>query len=482
MYINGEWSKSGKVLEIRNPATGEFVSEVYTVGKIETQQAIQAAKDAFPSWSAHTAEERAEYLHKIVEKLTERKEHLARTITQEMGKTIQHSRYEVDSTISFFKWYAEEARRVYGDIIPASVNNKRISVIKQPIGVVAAITPWNFPLSMTARKLGPALAVGCTVILKPSREAPLSSVELFKIFEEVNLPKGVVNLVIGNSSDIVGEIMESKDVRKISFTGSTDVGKILIRQSADTVKRVSMELGGHAPFIVFGDADIELAVSGAIKSKFGSNGQQCVCANRIYIHDSIYDEFSEQFVKAVSTMVVGNGLEENVHMGPLVNQSSVDKVMDQVNDAKSKGATVAFGGESLNEGEYNKGYFVTPTVLLNVNENMKITTEETFGPVAPLIRFTSEDDVLEKANNIEYGLASYIYTNDLSRMYRVSEKLDYGMVGVNDPAPFAAQIAFGGVKESGSGREGGKYGLEDYLEMKTISVQFKNVSEKISLK
>ena len=292
MFINGEWIKSDRILEVINPATGALVDTVYMVGREETKRAIAAAKNALPAWSGLTAEQRAEYMNRIVDKLKEKKEHLAQTITKEMGKAIHNARYEVDSTISFFKWYAEEARRVYGDIVPASAPNKRISVVKQPIGVIAAITPWNFPLSMGARKLGPALAVGCTVVFRPSREAPLSSLELFKIFDEVGLPEGVVNLVIGDSSEIVGELMENRDVRKISFTGSTEVGKKLIRQSADSVKRVSMELGGHAPFIVFEDADLDLAIEGAIKSKFASTGQQCVCANRIYVHDSIYDTFS----------------------------------------------------------------------------------------------------------------------------------------------------------------------------------------------
>jgi succinate-semialdehyde dehydrogenase / glutarate-semialdehyde dehydrogenase len=470
MYIIGEWLFTDQVLEVNNPANGQLVDKVFLVGKTETKRAIEAAKNAFPSWSALTGEQRGAYLHKVVAKLEEKKEHLAQTITKEMGKTIHNARNEVGSTIAFFKWYAEEARRVYGDLIPASAPHKRISVIKQPVGVVGAITPWNFPLSMGARKLGPALAVGCTVVFRPSREAPLSTLELFRIFDEVGLPKGVVNLVIGNSADIVGELMASPDVRKISFTGSTEVGKKLIRQSADTVKRVSMELGGHAPFIVFEDADIDLAVEGTIISKFSSNGQQCVCSNRIYVHDSIYDTFAQRFVDRVSSMVIGNGLDENVQIGPLVNQEAVEKSHEHVTDAINKGASILCGGKELSENDYKDGYYYAPTVLKDVNEEMKITYEETFGPVAPLIRFSDEDEVIEKANNTEYGLASYIYTNDLSRHYRVSEKLEFGMVGVNDPAPFAVQAPFGGIKESGLGREGGKYGLEDYLVTKLVSV------------
>lgn len=474
MYINGKWIETNHILEVKNPANGQVVDRVFLGGKEETRQAIEAAKSAFPAWSGLTGEKRASYLHKIVELLTEKKEHLAQTITKEMGKTIHNARYEVGSTIAFFKWYAEEARRVYGDLVPASAPNKRISVLKQPIGVVGAITPWNFPLSMGARKLGPALAVGCTVVLRPSREAPLSSIELFKIFDEAGLPEGVVNLVIGNSSDIVGELMSSETVRKISFTGSTEVGKKLIRQSADTVKRVSMELGGHAPFIVFEDADIDLAIEGAIISKFASTGQQCVCTNRIYVHDSIYDTFARRFADKVSSMRVGDGLDENTQLGPLVNQDGVDKAHEHVTDAAEKGAAILCGGKVLIENEYRNGYFYSPTVLAEVTEEMKITHEETFGPVAPLIRFHSEEEVIEKANNIEYGLASYFYTNDISRVHRVSEKLEYGMVGVNDAAPFAAQAPFGGVKQSGLGREGGKYGLEDYLETKMVSVAIKS--------
>ncbi|MDM5339083.1 NAD-dependent succinate-semialdehyde dehydrogenase [Fictibacillus enclensis] len=474
MYINGKFLETEQVLEIRNPANGQVVDKVFLVGKEETKRAINAAKNAFPAWSRLTGEERSAYLYRVLDILEEKKEQLAQTITKEMGKAIHNARYEVGNTIAFFKWYAEEARRVYGDLIPASAPNKRISVIKQPIGVVGAITPWNFPLSMGARKLGPALAVGCTVVFRPSREAPLSSLELFKIFDEAGLPSGVVNLVIGNASDVVGELMASEDVRKISFTGSTEVGKELIRQSADTVKRVSMELGGHAPFIVFEDADIELAIDGTVSSKFASTGQQCVCANRIYVHDSIYENFAHRFADKVSSMIVGNGLNEKTQLGPMVSQSAVDKAHDHVTDAVNKGATILCGGRALDENEYEKGYFYAPTVLVDVNEEMKITYEETFGPVAPLIRFSNEDEVLEKANNTEYGLASYLYTNDLSRAHRVSERLEYGMVGINDPAPFAVQAPFGGVKQSGLGREGGSYGLEEYLETKLVSVAIKS--------
>ncbi|MEH7113226.1 NAD-dependent succinate-semialdehyde dehydrogenase [Neobacillus niacini] len=475
MYINGEWLQTNETLEVFNPATGELVDKVCTVGILETNVAIQAAKAVFGEWSQLPADVRANYLHKTVEKLKEQAEQLAELITKEMGKSIHNAKYEVQSTISFFQWFAEEARRVYGRTIPAAADNKRITVTKQPVGVVAAVTPWNFPLSMAARKLAPALAAGCTVILKPSKEAPLSSLALFKIFDEVGIPKGVVNLVMGNSDKIVGTLMESKDVRKISFTGSTEIGKKLIRQSADSVKRVSMELGGHAPFIVFEDADLDLAIDGVIQSKFASSGQQCVCTNRVYVHDSIYDEFAVKLKERVSQLKVGDGLDASNQVGPLINEGALSKMKEQVEDAVSKGASVLFGGERITGGEYDKGFFYCPTLLLNGKEGMKILQEETFGPVAPLIRFSSEEEVIQRANDIEYGLASYFYTNDLSRMYRVSEKLEYGMVGINDSAPFSVQAPFGGVKESGLGREGGSEGIEDYLTVKMTSTRIKLV-------
>jgi succinate-semialdehyde dehydrogenase/glutarate-semialdehyde dehydrogenase len=473
MYINGEWLKSNDILKITNPVNGEIVGEVYQSGVKETEYAIKAAQDAFPAWAGLTAEQRSAFLYKVIDRLNERKEHLAQTITKEMGKPIVNARAEVNSTIAYFKWFLEEARRVYGEIIPSSFPNKRISVIKQPVGVVAAITPWNFPLSMGARKLGPALAVGCTVVLRPSREAPLSSLELVKILDEVGLPKGVVNLLIGGTKEIVDPIMASEVVRKISFTGSTDVGKVLTKQSADTLKRVSMELGGHAPFIVFDDADLDLAVEGAITSKFISAGQQCVCANRIYVHENIYNEFSRRFTERSKELVIGDGLNESTNIGPLVNSSAVTKVEEQVQDAVDKGAKLLCGGSYLEGEAFANGSFYPPTVLGDVTEEMVITYEETFGPVAPLIRFTTEEEVLQKANNTKYGLAAYFFTNDASRVHRVAERLEYGMVGINDPFPFTVQSPFGGIKESGVGREGGKQGIEDYLDIKTITHQFK---------
>jgi succinate-semialdehyde dehydrogenase/glutarate-semialdehyde dehydrogenase len=470
MYINGTWRHTGKKIQVKNPATGEVFQEVYTGGSEEAEEAVLSAHQAFSSWSQKTAVDRAKYIEMIVDKIIEKREMLARTITQEMGKSIHNARYEVDSTISFFKWFAEEARRVYGETIPASAVDKRLMVIKQPVGVVAAITPWNFPLSMIARKLAPALAAGCTVVLRPSSQSPISAIELFSIFDECELPPGVVNLVVGGADEISNVLLSHEKVRKISFTGSTEVGKSLIKQAADTMKRVSMELGGHAPFIVFEDANLDEAVDGAIAIKFNSAGQQCVCANRIYIQSSIYDKFSQLFVERTANLKIGNGLDESCQIGPLINNGAIDKVQDQVDDAVSKGATLLYGGGRLSDGEYANGSYYQPTVLANVKEGMKIVHEETFGPVAPLIRFETEEEVITKANNIEYGLASYVYTNDLSRMYRVMERLEYGIVGVNDAAPFAVQAPFGGMKESGVGREGG-HGIEDYLETKFVSIK-----------
>lgn len=472
MYINGEWQKTDERLDVLNPATSERIGEVFLVGKKETEDAVQAASRAFVDWSKKTAEARASFLRSIAQLIDDRKELFAELITKEMGKSIRNARYEVKSAIDYFNWYAEEARRVYGDTIPSSDPSKRLTTLKQPIGVVGAITPWNFPLSMIARKFAPALAAGCTIILKPAPEAPLSAVELFKVFDDVQLPKGVVNLVLGEPEEIASILMESSEVRKITFTGSTEVGKLLIRQSADTVKKVSMELGGHAPFIVFDDADLDLAVAGLIQSKFASTGQQCVCPNRIYVQDAIFNDFSVRLKEKVASLKVGNGMDETNDIGPLVNDKGLAKVHEHVEDAVNKGATVLTGGERLTGKEYDHGCFYAPTVLSDIKENMKIVKEETFGPVIPLIRFTSEEEVIEKANDTNYGLASYFYTNNLGRMHRVSERLEYGMVGVNDPAPFVVQAPFGGVKESGLGKEGGYHGLEEYLETKLVSVKF----------
>lgn len=472
MYINNEWIKTEKKIDIKNPSTGEVIDSVYSGGASETTEAINAASNAFKEWAQMTALERTSYIYKAINKMEEKRELLAQTITKENGKTIESARYEVDSTVAFFKWFAEEARRVYGETIPAPKRGKRLLHIKQPIGVVLAITPWNFPLSMAARKLAPALAAGCTVLLRPSNSSPLCSVELFKIFDECGFPPGVVNLLIGDADEIVGTAMQDKRVRKVSFTGSTEVGKQLIRQSADTVKRVSMELGGHAPYIVFDDADLDKALEGAIKIKFNCAGQQCTSINRLYVHDNIYDEFSERYVELVSNLKVADGLNEDTDVGPLINQSAITKVEQQVEDAINKGAKLLTGGKRLTTGEHANGNFYTPTVLADVNEEMEIYYEETFGPVAPIIRFSDEDEVIQKANDTIYGLGSYVFTNDVSRIYRVMEKLEYGIVGVNDPYPFSPEGPFGGFKESGIGIEGG-HGIDEYLESKFVSIGIK---------
>lgn len=469
MYINNEWIKTERKINIKNPSNGVIIDSVYSGGAIETIEAIKSASNAFREWAQMTALERTSYIYKAIAKIEEKRELLAKTITTENGKTIESARYEVDSTAAFFKWFAEEARRVYGETIPAPKRGKRLLHIKQPVGVVLAITPWNFPLSMAARKLAPALAAGCTVLLRPSNSSPLSSVELFKIFDECGFPPGVVNLLIGDADEIVGTAMQDKRVKKVSFTGSTEVGKQLIRQSADTVKRVSMELGGHAPYIVFDDADLDKALEGAIKIKFNCAGQQCTSINRLYVHDKIYDEFSKRYVDLVSALKVADGLNEDTDVGPLINQSAITKVDQQVEDAIKKGAKLLTGGKRLTTGEHANGNFYSPTVLADVDEEMDIYYEETFGPVAPMIRFSDEDEVIQKANDTIYGLGSYVFTNDVSRIYRVMEKLDYGIVGVNDPYPFSPEGPFGGFKESGIGIEGG-HGIDEYLESKFVSI------------
>lgn len=397
---------------------------------------------------------------------------LTQVITKEMGKPIKDARGETQSAIDYFRWFAEEARRVYGETIPANSNDKKIIVIKQPIGVVGAITPWNFPLSMVARKVAPALAAGCTIILKPSSKAPQSAVEITKILDEIGLPKGVFNLVIADSNETTDVFMSSSTVRKITFTGSTEIGKKLMKKSSATVKRMSMELGGHAPFIVFEDADLELAAEDLLATKFRCSGQMCTSTNRIFVQDSVAQKFTDIFVEKVSHLQAGNGMNESTSVGPVINKSAVEKITGQIEDAKMKGAEVVSGKLHLNEQEEAHGYFIKPTVLKEVNRTMEIFTEETFGPVAPIIKFSTESELLGMVNHSEYGLASYLYTNDMSRTIRISEKIEYGMVGVNDPLPFVVQSPFGGVKESGMGKEGGHQGIEGYLEVKLISIKY----------
>ncbi|WP_077600963.1 NAD-dependent succinate-semialdehyde dehydrogenase [Oceanobacillus sojae] len=467
VYINGKWRQSETRMEVRNPATNEVIKIVSTVGKAETEEAIQSAKQAFKSWKKTTFTERVTYLEEAARLLEEQSEELAQLITKENGKPIADARYEVNDGIAFLHWYAEEAKRIYGDVLPAATKDKQLFVIRRPIGVCAAITPWNFPFSMITRKIAPALATGCTIILKPASVTPLSAIKVFECFHKAGLPKGVVNLVIGKASEIGNTLTTSEDVKKITFTGSTDVGKLLLRDSAETVKASSMELGGHAPFIVFADSDIDVAIDGVLTTKFTNSGQTCVSTNRIYVEKSIAEEFTSKLVQKVEKLKIGNGLDEDVNVGPVIDSNSFEKIMNQIADAKAKNGEVICGGRQYDNG--TSGYFIEPTIISNANEDMLIAYEETFGPVVPIFTFEGEEEIIEKANHTHYGLAGYCYTKDLSRAFRMMEELEYGMVGINDPAPFAIHTPFGGVKESGLGQEGGKYGLEAYLITKYIS-------------
>jgi len=471
MYINGKWIESQDKIKVINPANGKLVDFVPVVTKNEVRKAIDAADKAFEDWSSLSAAKRASYLYKVAELMEKKKDDLAYIATLEMGKALNDMKGEIQSAIDYVQWYAEEAQRVYGETIP-SKRNKVVNVIKQPVGVVGAITPWNFPVSMITRKIAPAISVGCTVVLKPSSSSPLSAKFICEIFEEVGIPDGVVNIILGNSKDISNELLENSKVRKMSFTGSTSVGKNLIEGSAKTVKKLSLELGGHAPFIVFEDANIDMAVQQLVNGKFRCSGQACVSMNRIYIQRSIEKEFVFKLNKQVKSLTLGNGLNPETQVGPLVNSSGLQKVENQVNDAISKGANVTIGGKRSLTEEHKNGFFFEPTVLTNVNEEMYISHEETFGPVAPIFTFDTEEEVIKKANNTPFGLASYFYTNDLSRSHRVARKLDFGIVGLNDAHPISASVPFGGIKESGYGKEGGHHGLNEYLIEKLISTVY----------
>ena len=473
MYINGEWRKTEKTMPVINPATGEVVHEVCLGGRKEIQDAIAAAKQAFGAWSKQTALSRANTMLAVCAMLEKKKQVLAEMVTMEMGKPVKDALGEVQSAIDYFRWFAEEARRMDGAVIPASATDKRMLVIKQPVGVVGMITPWNFPLAMVARKMAPALAAGCTLILKPASQTPKTAIDFFKVCEEAGFPKGVINLIVASSQEVSEEFMASSDVRKITFTGSTEVGKSLIAGSANTVKRVSMELGGHAPYIVMADADIDLAVEGILLTKIRCSGQVCTASNRVYVHKSIVQEFTNRLQEVIKTVRVGNGMDPATTIGPLVNLEAVQKVTEQVEDAVKKGAKLLCGGQRLMQGEYTKGAFFPPTILTGVTPNMIIHQEETFGPVVPILVFETEEELMAMANSSQYGLASYVFTNDLSTMIRIVEGLEFGMVGVNDPRPFAVQAPFGGVKESGVGREGGHQGLDDFLETKMMCIRFK---------
>jgi succinate-semialdehyde dehydrogenase / glutarate-semialdehyde dehydrogenase len=465
-YVNGRWilSENKKTLPVTNPANNQLIGKIPNCGKIETRRAIQAASNAWPLWAAMTPKERGEILWRWAELIRENKEDLSILMTVEQGKPITESRAEIDYGNSFVEWFAEEGRRVYGDVIASNKPGQHLIVIKQPIGVVGAITPWNFPMSMITRKISPALAAGCTVVLKPASETPFSALALAVLADKAGFPPGVINVITGDASAIGTELTSNTLVRKISFTGSTKIGKLLMSQAAQSIKKISLELGGNAPFIVFDDADLDAAVSGAIASKFRNTGQTCVCANRILVQDSVYDEFAKKLLAAVKKLKMGNGLHDDVKLGPLINEKAIEKVKAHVSDAVKKGAKVLTGGKPSKLG----GLYYEPTILTNAKSDMVLANEETFGPVAPLFRFKNEKEAIMMANDTEFGLASYFYSQNIHRIWRVSEGLEYGMVGINEGIISTEVAPFGGIKESGIGREGSFYGLDDYIEIKYL--------------
>jgi succinate-semialdehyde dehydrogenase/glutarate-semialdehyde dehydrogenase len=467
-YVDGAWldADDGASIEVTNPATGEILGTVPKMGSAETRCAIEAARKALPAWRDKTAKERSVILRRWFELMMEHQDDLAVIMTSEQGKSLTEAKGEIAYGASFIEWFAEEGKRTYGETIPQHQADKRIVVIKQPIGVCAAITPWNFPTAMITRKAAPALAAGCTMVIKPASQTPYSALALCELAERAGVPRGVLSIVTGSSSAIGGELTSNPIVRKLSFTGSTEVGKILLKQCADTVKKTSMELGGNAPFIVFDDADLDAAVAGAIASKYRNAGQTCVCANRIYVQDGVYDAFAAKLAAAVGELKIGNGLESGVNIGPLIDTAAVEKVEEHIQDALNKGAAVSAGGERDALG----GTFFQPTVLVNVTPEMKIACEETFGPVAPLFRFQNEAEALQLANATQFGLASYFFSRDIGRIWRIAEGLESGMVGINTGLVSTEVAPFGGVKESGIGREGSRHGIEEYLEMKYLCI------------
>ena len=465
-YIDGAWvdADTGARIEVTNPASDEVLGTIPRLGRDETARAIEAAERALPAWRDKTAKERANILRAWFNLMMENQDDLAVLMTLEQGKPLAESKGEVAYGASFIEWFAEEGKRIYGDTIPPHQGDKRIVVIKQPVGVVAAITPWNFPNAMITRKAGPALAAGCTVVIKPATQTPYSALALAELAERAGIPAGVLNIVTGSARDIGAEVTSNPIVRKLSFTGSTEVGKLLMEQCAGTVKKISLELGGNAPFLVFDDADLDAAVEGAMMSKFRNTGQTCVCANRILVQDGVYEAFAAKLAEAVKGLKVGFGLEAGVSQGPLIDVAALEKVEEHVSDALEKGAKVAAGGSRHDRG----GTFYQPTVLTNVTTEMKVTREETFGPVAPLFRFKTEEEAIAMANDTEFGLASYFYARDLGRVWRVSEGLESGIVGINTGIISTEVAPFGGVKESGIGREGSKYGIDEFLEVKYL--------------
>lgn len=471
-FIGGEWvdADDGATFAVTNPADLSPICNVASVGAAETERAIAAAEAALPAWRDKTAKERSALLRKWFELMMANQEDLARLLSWEQGKPLTESRGEIAYGASFIEWFAEEAKRIYGDVIPHDKQGRRLVVIKQPIGVVAAITPWNFPNAMITRKAGPALAAGCTIVIKPASETPLSALALAELASRAGIPAGVVNVVTGNARAIGGELTRNPSVRKLSFTGSTGIGKMLMAQCADTMKKVSMELGGNAPFIVFDDANLDAAVAGAMASKYRNSGQTCVCTNRILVQDGVYDEFAKRLVAAVNALKVAPAHEAGAEQGPLINAKAVAKVEEHIADAVAKGAKVLAGGKPHALG----GSFFEPTVLGEVTPAMLVARDETFGPLAPIFRFKTEAEAIAMANDTEFGLASYVYTRDLGRAWRVSEALEYGMVGVNEGIISTEIAPFGGIKESGTGREGSKYGIDDYVEMKYMCLGIGN--------
>ena len=465
-YVDGAWvnARAGATINVDNPATGEIVGTVPKFGAAETRDAIEAANRAFPEWRKKTAKDRAAVLRRWFELMIANTDDLAKLMTTEQGKPLVESRGEVAYAGAFLEWFGEEAKRIYGDTIPGHQSDKRIVVIKQPIGVAACITPWNFPLAMITRKAGPAIAAGCTVVLKPASQTPFSALALAELAERAGLPKGVFNVVTGSAGEIGRELTANPIVRKLSFTGSTEVGKVLMAQCAQTVKKISLELGGNAPFIVFDDADLDAAVEGAIASKYRNTGQTCVCVNRIYVQDGVYDAFAQKLADSVKKLKPAPGLEAGATQGPLIDDKAVAKVEEHIKDAVDKGARVVVGGHRHSLG----GRFFEPTVLADVAPGALMAREETFGPVAPLFRFKTEEDAIAQANNTEFGLAAYFYGRDIGRVWRVAEALESGMVGINTGLISTEVAPFGGVKESGLGREGSRYGIEEFLEIKYL--------------
>ena len=464
--LAGQWvaADSGATIKVTNPANGELVAEVPLMGRAETERAISASAVAQKSWKMLTAAARSNILKRWFALIIEHKEDLAQLLTAEQGKPLAEARGEVAYGASFIEWFAEEAKRVYGEVIPAPLTDRRLLVLKQPIGVTAAITPWNFPIAMITRKAGPALAAGCSMIIKPAEQTPLCAIALAVLAEEAGIPAGVLQVVTGDAKQIGAAMCESTVVTKLSFTGSTEVGRILMRQCADSIKKLSLELGGNAPFIVFNDADLDAAVEGAMLSKFRNAGQTCVCSNRLFVQDGVFDEFSKKLAVRVGQLKVGHGTEDGVMQGPLIDEAAIAKIESHVADAISKGANLIEGGKRHGLG----GTFFEPTVLANVSKDALIFSEETFGPVAPLFRFKTDEEVIELANDTEFGLASYFYSRDIGRIWRVAEALEYGMVGVNTGIISNEVAPFGGIKQSGLGREGSHHGLDEYLEIKYV--------------